>query len=124
MYGSSLHGNREISSVATGEKPSGPHREGAEPKPVMHALEKSDAAIVAVKQANAGGRPPGESVEPRAAAKGNAVEDGMLRTQRREGMSHGLGRVRQPRYVAVVIYPRWEPDALIGPVRFCAGGAQ
>jgi group II intron reverse transcriptase/maturase len=95
MYGSSLHGNREISSVTTGEKPSGPHREGAEPKPVKHALEKSDAAIVAVKQANAGVQPPGEPVEPRAAAEGNAVEDGMLRTQRRAGMSHGLDRVRQ-----------------------------
>jgi len=23
-----------------------------------------------------------------------------------------------------VTHPRWEPDALIGPVRFCAGGAQ
>ena len=23
-----------------------------------------------------------------------------------------------------VKYPRWEPDALIGPVRICAGGAQ
>ena len=23
-----------------------------------------------------------------------------------------------------VRHPRWEPDALIGPVRFCAGGAQ
>jgi RNA-directed DNA polymerase len=29
-----------------------------------------------------------------------------------------------PRARFAVRYPRWEPDALIGPVRFCAGGAQ
>src|SRR5208337_2258342 len=28
-----------------------------------------------------------------------------------------------PRIRFAVKYPRWEPDALIGPVRFCAGGA-
>ena len=30
----------------------GPHREGEEPKPMMHGHEKSDLAIVAVKPAN------------------------------------------------------------------------
>jgi len=30
----------------------GPHREGEEPKPMMHGCEKSDPAIVAVKPAN------------------------------------------------------------------------
>ena len=30
----------------------GPHREGEEPKPMMHGREKSDLAIVAVKPAN------------------------------------------------------------------------
>ena len=30
----------------------GPHREGEEPKPMMHGYEKSDPAIVAVKSAN------------------------------------------------------------------------
>jgi hypothetical protein len=30
----------------------GPHREGEEPKPMMHGHEKSDPAIVAVKPAN------------------------------------------------------------------------
>ena len=29
-----------------------------------------------------------------------------------------------PRIRFAVRHPRWEPDALIGPVRFCAGGAQ
>ena len=35
-------------------RPTGPHREGEEPKPMMHGLEKSDLAIVATK---AGTRP-------------------------------------------------------------------
>jgi hypothetical protein len=30
----------------------GPHREGEEPKPMMHGHEKSDLAIVAMKPAN------------------------------------------------------------------------
>ena len=30
----------------------GPHREGEEPKPMMHGREKSDLVIVAVKPAN------------------------------------------------------------------------
>src|SRR6202008_2824276 len=33
-------------------EPTGPHREGEEPKPMMHGREKSDPAIVAVKPAN------------------------------------------------------------------------
>ena len=31
MRGNSLHGNREISCLAAGRTPSGPHREGEEP---------------------------------------------------------------------------------------------
>lgn len=94
MYGRSLCGNREISRLATGRRPSGPQREGDEPKPLMHGREKSDLAIVAAKRANGGGRPRSELVERRAGAEGNAGQDGMLRTPSREGMSHGLDRVR------------------------------
>ncbi len=101
----------------------GPHREGDEPKPMMHGGEESDSAIVAMKRANEAGRPAEEPVEPRAGAKENAVEGGTLRTPSRQGASHGLDRVRQAVCFAVK-YPRWEPDAFIGPVRFCAGGAQ
>ena len=36
-----------------------------------------------------------EPMEPRAGAKGNAIEHGMHRTPSRESMSHGLDRVRQ-----------------------------
>lgn len=33
-------------------KPTGPHREGEEPKPMMHGREKSDLVVVAVKLPN------------------------------------------------------------------------
>jgi hypothetical protein len=45
----------------------GPHREGEEPKPMMHGLEKSDPVVVATKPANKAGPPAAERVEPRAA---------------------------------------------------------
>ena len=50
----------------------GPHREGDEPKPMMHEAEKSDPAIVAVKPANKAERSAAELVEPRAGAEENA----------------------------------------------------
>ncbi len=62
---------------------------------MMHGHEKSDPAIVAGKSANKDRQLFAESMEPRAGAKGNAVERGMRRTPSRESMSHGLDRVRQ-----------------------------
>ena len=50
----------------------GPHREGEEPKPMMHGPEKSDSSIVARKPANKPGPPSAESVEPREGTEGNA----------------------------------------------------
>jgi hypothetical protein len=47
----------------------GPHREGEEPKPMMHGHEKSDLAIVAAKPANKAKEP---TVE--ASAEANAAE--------------------------------------------------
>ena len=73
----------------------GPHREGDEPKPMMHEGEKSDPAIVAAKPANNPERSGAELVEPRAGAKENAGQGGAYRTPSREGASHGLARVRQ-----------------------------
>jgi hypothetical protein len=90
----SLHGNREVSALTGGANPSGPRREGDEPKPTMHDEEKSDCAIVAVKLANKVGQPAAEPMEPRAEAEENARQDGMHRTPSREGMSPGLARVR------------------------------
>src|SRR3977135_3208558 len=48
-----------------------PHREGDEPKPMMHEHRKSDIAIVAVKPANKAERSAAELVEPRAATEGD-----------------------------------------------------
>ena len=42
--------------AACGMPRSGPHREGEEPKPMMHDREKSDSAIVAMKPTNKAGR--------------------------------------------------------------------
>ena len=58
MHGRSLHGNREISSLAGGSS-APPVRVGkaTRPKPAMNGDEKSDPAIVAVKPANEAGQP-------------------------------------------------------------------
>ena len=72
MCGSSLCGNREISGLANGVIPAGPHREDEESKPMMHEPEKSDSAIVARKPANKAGRPAAEQVERRVGTEGNA----------------------------------------------------
>ena len=59
------------------------------------SLEKSDSAIVAVKQANKGRQRSAEPVEPRAGAKGNSESLNMSRAQKREIMSHEADRIRQ-----------------------------
>ena len=45
-------GTREVSCPAKAPEPTGPHREGEKPKPMMHGHEKSDSAIVAMKPPN------------------------------------------------------------------------
>jgi len=61
---------------------------------MMHDHEKSDSAIVAVKRVNKAEQSAAEPAERRAEAEENARQDGMRRTPSREGMSHGLERVR------------------------------
>lgn len=61
---------------------------------MMHGLEKSDSAIVAMKLANNAARAAAERVEPRAGTKGNAQQSRTQRTQRRVSVSPGLDRVR------------------------------
>src|ERR1700736_281543 len=96
MCGRSLYGNREISRWADGHiVPQGPHREGEEPKPMMHEREKSDPAIVAVKPTNKAERSAAELVEPRAEAKGNASQHSTDRAQNRATVSQALERIRQ-----------------------------
>jgi hypothetical protein len=73
----------------------GPHREGEEPKSMMHGREKSGPAVVAVKGANKAGRSAAESVEPRAGAEGNASQHSTRRAQNRESVSHTLASIRQ-----------------------------
>ncbi len=62
---------------------------------MMHGLEKSDSAVVAMKPANKAGSPAAEWVEPRAGTKGNADPPRTRRTQSRGSVSQGLDRVRQ-----------------------------
>jgi len=75
----------------------GPHREGDEPKPMMHGGGKSDEAIVAMKPANKAERSATESVERRAEAKGNAGQQSTFRAQSRADASQALERIRQSR---------------------------
>jgi group II intron reverse transcriptase/maturase len=73
----------------------GPHREGEEPKPMMHERGKSDSAIGAVKPANKAERSAAELVEQRAGTEGNADQQSTRRAQDRESVSQALGRIRQ-----------------------------
>src|SRR6266404_1792273 len=73
----------------------GPHREGEEPKPMMHGRGKSDSAIGAVKPANKAERSAAELVEQRAGTKGNADQQSTRRAQDRASVSQALERVRQ-----------------------------
>ena len=83
----------------------GPHREGEEPKPMMHGHEKSDSVIVAVKPTNkvdqlsaeqsAKGPTAAEPVEPRAETKGNASQQSTCRAQNRASVTQALDRLRK-----------------------------
>src|SRR5258708_599619 len=73
----------------------GPHREGDEPKPMMHEHGKSDEAIVAMKPANEVERSVEESEERGAEAKGNARQQSTFRAQSRADASQALERIRQ-----------------------------
>ncbi len=91
---------------------------------MMHEREKSDPSIVARKPANKDARALAEPVERRDGAEGNALHPSTLRTPSRAGVTAGLERIRTAATRFAVNHPRWEPDALIGHVRICAGGAQ
>ena len=96
MHARSLHGNREISSLAVGAscgRRSASGRRGADADDAR--AEKSDLAVVAMKPANKAGSPAAEAVEPREGTKGNADQPRTRRTQSRESVSQGLERVRQ-----------------------------
>src|SRR4029077_9870551 len=87
---------REPGELVAGPRriPSGPHREGMEPSPMMHGHEKSGLAIVAENRANVDGRPSAEGGERRAGAKGNTSQTDTRRTPSRASVLPGLERVR------------------------------
>src|SRR6516225_5224528 len=60
--------------------------------PQCDDLEKSDAAVVAVRSPNKAGPP---AAEQRAGTKGNAGQQSTLLTQNRVRVSQALNRVRQ-----------------------------
>src|SRR5262245_46014935 len=73
----------------------GPHREGGEPKPMMHGGGKSDEAVVALKPANEAEQSAAEPVERRAEAKGNASQQSPGRMASRGAVAPVLERIRQ-----------------------------
>jgi group II intron reverse transcriptase/maturase len=62
---------------------------------MMNGGGKSDSAIVAEKLTNKAGYPATESAEPRAEAKGNAIQQSTRRAQDRESVAQALERIRQ-----------------------------
>jgi hypothetical protein len=62
----------------------------------MHGHEKSDPAVVALKSANVGGRPPAEQMERRAGAEGNAGQHSTHRALNRERVTQALERGSLP----------------------------
>src|SRR5262249_17300237 len=86
---------RDLMSGHRLQSRAGPHREGEEPKPMMHGHEKSDSAIVATKPPNKAGRPAAEAVERRAEAKENANRCCTCRAEGRASAALALERVRK-----------------------------
>src|SRR6266699_6433542 len=89
-----MHENREISSTPWSSD-QGRSAKAASRTADMHALEKSDCAVVPVNQPNKEGRPSAEVGEGRAQTKENIVESHMHPTQSGKRMSQGLDGVRK-----------------------------
>ena len=106
----------------------GPHREGEEPKPMMHGREKSDLVIVAMKPANkakeahCGGVCGGERSGVGGAKGGGQGE--YAPAQHVLDPEPGSRDKRAGAYTATfaVTHPRWEPYAGKPHVRIWAGG--
>ena len=117
MCVSSSTGIRETSTLAAREA-SGPRREGDEPKPAMHEAEESDCAMSHC-EASERGRAADELVEPKGGGQGECGPANHAGTEPGTRVT-GAGT----HTAGFAVRYRREPDALIGPVRFCAGGAQ
>src|SRR5580765_5024612 len=106
----------------------GPHREGEEPKPMMHGHEKSDLVIVAVKPTNKARKAPcggvcGGGRSGVGGAKGGgqgeyAPAKHVLDSEPGSRVT-GAGAYTATR---AVTHPRQEPYAGQPHVRICAGG--
>lgn len=95
MLGSLSHGSSEISSMSS---PTGVDGAGKAKcrNPAIDVDEKSDAPIVPKKSSNNNGHNPAEMMEGRGAAKGNADQPPMPRTQsRKQCVSKGLVGIRE-----------------------------
>ena len=89
-----MHENREISS-APSVIDEGRSVKAHSRTTDMHALEKSDCAVVPVNRPNKGRQLPAEAGEGRAQMKENIDQPHMLPTQRGKGVSQGLDGVRK-----------------------------
>src|ERR1700682_1335201 len=89
-----MHENREISSTPWSDD-QGRSAKATNRTADMHALEKSDCAVVPVNQPNKEGRPSAEVGEGRAQTKENIVPSHMHPTQSGKRMSQGLNGVRK-----------------------------
>ena len=84
----------------------------------MNGQEKSHSAIVAEKPTNGAGQPAEEPVEPRAGAKGKAIQQSAFLDSVPGRRVTGAGAHTESGNIRFsVSHPRQEPDALIGPVR-------
>src|ERR1700732_1691708 len=89
-----MHEKRQISSAPWSDD-QGRSAKAMSRTADMHALEKSDCAVVPVKQPNKEGRPSAEAVEGRAQTKENIGQSHMHPTQSGKRVSQGLDGVRR-----------------------------
>ena len=127
-------------TFARSGQPDRPYREVFGRTPMMHERGKSDGPVVPAKPPNKGSgdrldlcrpRPsPAEGAEGRGPAKGNRRESRTLRPQCRTYGRPRFSRRYVGRDVVMLVmlrpstrhHPRQEPDAVVPPVRICAGG--
>jgi len=103
-----MHENREISSAPWSDDDQGRSAKAINRTVDMHAVEKSDCAVLPVNQPNNGGQPTAEAGKGRAQTKENIVPPHMHPTQSGRRMSQGLDvrkaakESRQVRFTALL----------------------
>ena len=89
------HGNREIPWLPSPTRERRPRREVRGRKPMMIGQGKSDNSTVPRKSSNKARQRATERMEGKELAKGKTLEQNMLRTQGRGGMTSALERIRK-----------------------------